>query len=103
MISDVGIQLVCSLSLLSFICKFRHTKEGLYEVDRTFSQVEYMIIALLLKRSGLEALVVAFVVGTILFGIPLFVPDCKCNCPQMDYTYCVLSFSCVHVECGIWR
>ena len=41
-----------------------------------------MILALLLKRSGLEALVVAYVVGTILFGIPLFVPDCKFNCPQ---------------------
>ena len=41
-----------------------------------------MILALLLKRSGLEALVVAYVVGTILFGIPLFVPDCTCDCSQ---------------------
>jgi len=38
-------------------------------------QIEYMVMALLLKRSGLEALVVAYVVGTILFGIPIFVPD----------------------------
>ena len=42
-----------------------------------------MILALLLKRSGLEALMVAYVVGTILFGIPLFVPDCKFNYPQI--------------------
>jgi hypothetical protein len=56
---------------------FVRTTGDLYEVDRTFSQVEYMILALFLKRSGLEALVVAYVVGTILFGIPLFVPDCK--------------------------
>jgi len=38
-------------------------------------QIEYMILALLLKRSGLQALLVAYVVGTILFGIPLFVSD----------------------------
>src|SRR5882757_3593184 len=42
-----------------------------------------MILALLLKRSGLQALVVAYVVGTVLFGIPLFVRDCKFNRPQI--------------------
>ena len=80
--SNVSIQLASSLFPLSSICTCCSRKRGLYEIDRAFSQIEYMLIALFLKRSGLEALVVAYVVGTILFGIPLFVPDCEFNCPQ---------------------
>lgn len=66
----------------------------MYEVDLTFSQIEYMILALLLKRSGLVALVVAYVVGTILFGITLFVPDCKCNYPRI-HKWIILTVSLV--------
>ena len=83
--SDIGIQLVSSSSSPSFTCKFRSPEAGVYGIDQTFSQIEYMIIALFLKRTGLEALVVAYVVGTILFGIPLFVPDCKFQLPSNTY------------------
>jgi len=38
-------------------------------------QIEYMILALLLKCSGLHALVIAYFAGTILFSVQLFVPD----------------------------
>ena len=40
------------------------------------SQIEYMILALLLKYSGLQALFIAWIGGTVLFTIQLFVPDC---------------------------
>ena len=36
-----------------------------------------MILALLLKYSGLQALVFAWIGGTVLFSIQLFVPDCQ--------------------------
>jgi len=38
-------------------------------------QIEYMILALLLKCSGLQALIIAYIGGTILFSIQLFIPD----------------------------
>jgi len=43
------------------------------------SQIEYMILALLLKYSGLQALIIAYIGGTVLFSIQLFVPDCQCS------------------------
>ena len=44
------------------------------------SQIEYMILALLLKCSGLRALIIAYIGGTVLFSIQLFVPDCQYSC-----------------------
>jgi len=44
--------------------------------DQLHSQIEYMILALLLKYSGLQAVVIAYIGGTILFSIRLFVPGC---------------------------
>jgi hypothetical protein len=41
-------------------------------------QIEYLIIALLLKSSGLKALVYAYVGGTILYTVQMFVKDCMC-------------------------
>jgi len=38
-------------------------------------QIEYMILALLLKSSALKALVIAYIAGSILFAIQLFTPD----------------------------
>jgi len=38
-------------------------------------QIEYMILALLLKCSGLQALIIAYIGGTVLFSIQLFVSD----------------------------
>jgi len=38
-------------------------------------QIEYMILALLLKYSGLQALIIAYIGATILFSIQLFVSD----------------------------
>jgi len=43
--------------------------------DQLHSQIEYMSLALMLKYSGLQALVIAYIGGTILFGIQLFIPD----------------------------
>jgi hypothetical protein len=45
--------------------------------DAYYSQIEYMILALLLKYSGLQALVIAYIGGTILFGTQLFLSDCQ--------------------------
>ena len=42
-----------------------------------YSQTEYMILALLLKCSGLQALIIAYTGGAVLFSIQLFVPDCQ--------------------------
>ena len=41
------------------------------------SQIEYMILALMLKYSALQGLLIAYIGGTILFSIQLFVPDCQ--------------------------
>jgi len=70
---------------------------GLHEIDYALSQIEYMLIALFLKRSGLEALVVAYAVGTILFGIPLFIPDCEFNRPQNIHKWIRLTLSLVSI------
>ena len=43
--------------------------------DHVYSQIEYMIIALLLKSSGLTALIVAYIGGTVLFAAQLFIED----------------------------
>ena len=43
--------------------------------DQPYSQIEYMILALMLKYSGLQALVIAYIGGTVLFSIQLFVSD----------------------------
>ena len=40
-------------------------------------QIEYMIFALLLKSSALTGLVVAYIAGTILYVVDLFVKDRK--------------------------
>jgi len=53
-----------------------------------------MILALFLKRSGLEALAVAYVVGTVLFGIPLFVRDCESKFLQI-HKWTILTVSLV--------
>jgi hypothetical protein len=47
------------------------------------SQVEYMIIALLLKTSALKALLYGYIGGTVLFTILMFVEDCS-SLPHLE-------------------
>ena len=41
------------------------------------SQIEYMILALMLKYSAFQGLLVAYIGGSVLFSIQLLVPDCQ--------------------------
>jgi hypothetical protein len=47
--------------------------------DQIHSQIEYMILALMLKYSGLQALIIAYIGGTLLFSIQLFITDRQCS------------------------
>lgn len=51
------------------------------------SQLEYMIIALLLKATALQALIVAYIIGTIGYSIALFVEDCEFII-NIDFFHC---------------
>jgi hypothetical protein len=68
---------VSSSSWLLFTCKTIINEQNAIPSHQPHSQIEYIILALLLKYSALQALFIAYIGGTVLFSIQLFVPDCQ--------------------------